>query len=145
MLPKSSTVAYSDSRFVVRIANAPDANAFKFGSQPESIEDASDLYLEAARATIDLVEGDDVVAQDVQRLLEHLDNDLARVETLLAEMLTRRDHWLRHLHGKDRDELESALKGARHGALERLCNLCSHYPVRCKADSSSLCNMLSAI
>ena len=69
------------------------------------------------------------MAQDVQRLLEHLDNDLARVEILLAEMLARRDHWLRHIHGKDRDELESALKDARHGALERLCNLCSHYPV----------------
>ena len=106
----------------------------KFGSQPESIEDASDLYLEAARATIDLVEGDDVVAQDVQRLLEHLDNDLARIEILLAEMLTRRDHWLRHIHGKDRDELESALKGARHGALERLCNLCSHYPVSMQSE-----------
>jgi ATP-dependent helicase/nuclease subunit A len=101
----------------------------KFGSQPESIEDASGLYLEAARTTIDLVEGDDAVAQDVQRLLEHLDNDVARVEMLLAEMLARRDHWLRHIHGKERDELESALRNVRHEALERLCSLWNLYPV----------------
>ena len=82
----------------------------EFGAQPQSIEDAFDLYLEAARATIDLIEGDDAAAQDVQRLLEHLDNDVARIETLLAEMLARRDHWLRHIHGKDRDELEAAIE-----------------------------------
>lgn len=81
----------------------------KFGSQPESIEDASDLYLEAARATIDLLDGDDSVARDVQHLLEHLDNDVARIETLLAEMLARRDHWLRHIHGKHRDGLEEKI------------------------------------
>ena len=106
----------------------------KFGAQPESIEDASDLYLEAAHTTIDLVEGDDAVAQDVQRLLEHLDNDVARVERLLAEMLSRRDHWLRHVHGKGRDELESALRNARHEALERVCSLCDLYPMSMQSE-----------
>ena len=77
------------------------------------------------------------MAQDVQRLLEHLDNDVARVETLLAEMLARRDHWLRHIHGKDRDELEAALKNARRGALKRL--FADYYPARARANWSSLC------
>ncbi|SHL52332.1 ATP-dependent exoDNAse (exonuclease V) beta subunit (contains helicase and exonuclease domains) [Nitrosospira sp. Nsp11] len=95
----------------------------EFGSQPETIEDASDLYADAARATIGLVEGNDVVAQDVEHLLEHLDNDAARVAILLIGMLARRDHWLRHIHGKDRDELEGALKNARRDALRRLCSL----------------------
>ncbi|BCT67160.1 UvrD-helicase domain-containing protein [Nitrosospira sp. NRS527] len=95
----------------------------EFGSQPETIEDASDLYAEAARATIGLVENNDAVAQDVEHLLEHLDNDVVRVEILLIGMLARRDHWLRHIHGKDRDELEGALKNARHDALRRLCSL----------------------
>ncbi len=98
----------------------------KFGAQPESVEDASELYLEAVRATIELVEGDDAVAQDVGRLLEHLDNDVARIETLLADMLARRDHWLRHIHGKDRDELEAALKNARREVLERVSGI---YPI----------------
>ena len=95
----------------------------EFGSQPETIEDASDLYAEAARITIGLVEDNDLVAQDIEHLLEHLDNDVARVEILLIGMLARRDHWLRHIHGKDRDELEGALKNARRDALRRLCLL----------------------
>jgi len=96
----------------------------EFGAQPETIENASDLYLEAARATIGLINRDDAIAQDVQHLLEHLDNDVARIEKLLADMLERRDHWLRHIHGKDRDELEAALKNTRREALKRVCNLC---------------------
>ncbi len=100
-----------------------------FGCQPDTIEDASDLYLAAAHATLDLVETDEAVANDVQRLLEHLDNDVARVESLVAEMLARRDHWLRHIHGIDRDELEAALKRIRSDALKRLRELFELYPV----------------
>jgi ATP-dependent exoDNAse (exonuclease V) beta subunit len=92
----------------------------RFGSQPESVEDAAELYAEAARATIERVEGDDASARDVEQLLAHLDNDVARVEGLLADMLRRRDHWLRHVHGKERDELETALRNARLDALGRL-------------------------
>ena len=92
----------------------------RFGSQPESIEDASELYLEAARATVELVESDGAVAQDVERLLTHLDNNVERIETLLADMLQRRDHWLRHVHGRERDELQAALRSARRNAVERV-------------------------
>ena len=95
----------------------------RFGSQPESIEDAPELYLEAARATIELVESDEAVAQDVERLLTHLDNDVGRIEGLLAEMLRRRDHWLRHVHGRERAELEAALQSERRGVLERVRGL----------------------
>jgi len=91
----------------------------RFGSQPESIEDAQALYAEAARATLALIEGDKAVAQDVERLLTHLDNDVGRIEGLLAEMLRRRDHWLRHVHGKERDALETALKSERNGVFKR--------------------------
>ena len=91
----------------------------RFGSQPENIDDAAELYLEAARATIELVEGNDAVAQDVERLLAHLDNDIARIETLLADMLQRRDHWLRPVHGRERTELQAALQQVRRAAIER--------------------------
>lgn len=95
----------------------------KFGAQPETIDDASDFYLEAARTTLELVEQDDMIAHDVERLLEHLDNDMARIETLLAEMLARRDHWLRHMHGRTRDELETSLKNSRCNALHYVSEL----------------------
>ena len=94
-----------------------------FGSQPESIEDASELYAEAARATVELVEDGGAAAQDVERLLGHLDNDVVRVEALLAGMLGRRDHWLRHVQNRGRGELETALRNARRDALERVSGL----------------------
>jgi len=107
----------------------------RFGSQPESIEDASELYLEAARATVELVEGDEAVGQDVERLLTHLDNDVGRIETLLAAMLQRRDHWLRHVHGRGREELEAALASVRRNALERVREL---LPAEMRAEWKSL-------
>ena len=90
----------------------------EFGAQPETIEDAADYYLEAARATLVSVEQNHAMARDVERLLEHLDNDMARIEVLLADMLARRDHWLRHLHGKPREELELSLQNSRNNALQ---------------------------
>ncbi len=96
----------------------------KFGSQLESIEDASDLYLEAARATIDLVNKKNLVTHDIERLLNHLDNDVTRFEKLLSKILEQRDHWSRHIHkGKDRDGLESALRNLRHEALKRVLKI----------------------
>ncbi|QOJ23965.1 MAG: UvrD-helicase domain-containing protein [Gammaproteobacteria bacterium] len=89
-----------------------------FGAQPETVEDASDFYLQAARATLESIEQDHTMAQDIVRILEHLDNDRARIEALLAGMLARRDHWLRHLHGRAREELESALQNSRYDALQ---------------------------
>ncbi|HEX7441952.1 MAG TPA: UvrD-helicase domain-containing protein [Caldimonas sp.] len=84
----------------------------KFGSQPESVEDAGALYAEAARATVELIEAKDPAADYVERLLAHLDNNVERVEDLLIEMLRRRDHWLRHVMVKQRAGLERALVGS---------------------------------
>jgi ATP-dependent exoDNAse (exonuclease V) beta subunit len=103
----------------------------RFGSQPESIEDASALYLEAARATVALVESDDGAAHDIERLLTHLDNDVKRIEDLLADMLKRRDHWLRHVHGRERAELEAALMSVRREVVQCARALCGDQP-RCR-------------
>lgn len=95
----------------------------KFGAQPDVIDDAADFYREAARATLDLLDGRQAIADDVALLLEHLDNDSMRVEGLLAEMLARRDHWLRHIHGHTRDELEAALRNSRRHAINKALQL----------------------
>jgi ATP-dependent exoDNAse (exonuclease V) beta subunit len=92
----------------------------KFGSQPESIEDAGALYAEAARATVELIEAKDPAADYIERLLVHLDNNVARVEELLIEMLRRRDHWLRHVMVNERAELEGALAAERRAVLARV-------------------------
>ncbi|MBX3618191.1 UvrD-helicase domain-containing protein [Nitrosomonas sp.] len=95
----------------------------KFGAQPETVEDATQFYLKAARATLQLMTQDTEVACDVERLLEYLDNDFARIETLLADMLARRDHWLRHLHARTREELECSLQNSRYDAQQKVSQL----------------------
>jgi ATP-dependent exoDNAse (exonuclease V) beta subunit len=91
----------------------------QFGAPPETVEDADELYLEAARATLEQVESRHDVAADVARLLAHLDNDVARVEQLIAGMLRRRDHWIRHLRRLDRAALEAALAAERDRLVAR--------------------------
>lgn len=92
----------------------------QFGAQPQTVEDASELHLEAARATIAMVNSDGPAGEDVETVLAHLDNDVARTEALLADMLARRDQWLRQVRGLDRDPLESALQQVRVAAAQRL-------------------------
>ncbi len=88
------------------------------GSQPQSLDNATPLYREAAQATLALLDGEDGAAEDLALLLEHLDNNLASAEDLIATMLARRDHWLRHLSGAaDREALEGALQFARRTAF----------------------------
>ena len=96
----------------------------RFGAAPETIEDASALYLEAARGAIGLVESGGEVAADIECLLAHLDNDAARLESLLAGMLQRRDQWIRHVvrigdGALDRTELEAALAHERQRLVAR--------------------------
>ncbi len=108
----------------------------KFGSQPESVEDASALYAEAARATVELIEAQDPAADYIERLLVHLDNNVARVEELLVEMLRRRDHWLRHVVN-ERAELEGALVAERRAVLARVHAL---LPLRERAELFAIAN-----
>jgi len=100
----------------------------RFGAQPESVEDAGTLYKEASRNTLALLEQDEETAGDVAAMLSHLDNNAAVAEDLLAGMLARRDHWLRHLHGADdRVSLEAALAGIVRDALTDLRDLASGF------------------
>ena len=88
----------------------------QLGAQPETLDDASELYLEAAERTILALESGDNQSEiswsgAVVDLLEHLDNDLPRLKNLLADMLQRRDQWLRHVTNGNisREELDQAL------------------------------------
>jgi ATP-dependent helicase/nuclease subunit A len=91
----------------------------RFGAAPEILEDASEQYREAVRAAIRLVETGEAVAADVERLLGHLDNDVAGLETLLVGMLARRDQWIRRVGGLKRAALETALQHERERLADR--------------------------
>jgi ATP-dependent helicase/nuclease subunit A len=70
----------------------------QFGASPQAVDDASDYYLQAARLTLAAVhDSSQPHAEAVAHLLLHLDNDLLRVSEQVADMLARRDKWMRPL------------------------------------------------
>ncbi|MCI0356576.1 MAG: UvrD-helicase domain-containing protein, partial [Acidobacteria bacterium] len=82
-----------------------------FGMQRQILEDATALYRAAARNTLAELESEEAWSEPTAKLLQHLDNDLPRLEDLLTEMLGRRDQWIRHLGAaSERAMLEEALQ-----------------------------------
>ncbi len=84
----------------------------KFGAQPEIDTEPDALYQEAAERALA------AYGPAVERLLAHLDNDVARAAGLLAQMLKRRDQWLRKTGAAPtRAELEAVLAAERDRLL----------------------------
>ncbi len=93
----------------------------RFGAQPETIEDAGELYQEAAAATLAELDSAGHWSDAIALLLAHLDNDLPRLRNMLASMLARRDQWLRHIPKQhQREELEAALAHLVASVLEQI-------------------------
>jgi len=91
----------------------------QFGVPPGIVEDADELYREAAAGTLALLEGKDY-GDRVAKLLSHLDNNVGVATGLLASMLARRDQWLRKTGGApSRAQLESALAAERKRILQK--------------------------
>jgi len=80
------------------------------------------LYLDAARRALLDAESDPAMQAHSDRLLRRLDNHWLRLEGLLADMLARRSHWLRHVAGVDaldlRRRIEQTLAALVVEALE---------------------------
>ncbi len=96
----------------------------RMGAPLEPIEDADELFHEAARRTLQLLEAGKW-SGDVAVLLIHLDNNFKLVQDMLAGMLARRDQWLRHITpGMDanerRGQIEEALAHSVGDAVEEL-------------------------
>jgi ATP-dependent helicase/nuclease subunit A len=84
-----------------------------------------ELYRLAARETLLAAEEDPELSADMELLFERLDNRWGHVESLLAEMLHRRAHWLRYVLGHEPDVLcqriESSLAQIVDDRLSRAC------------------------
>ncbi|HSR63033.1 MAG TPA: UvrD-helicase domain-containing protein, partial [Gammaproteobacteria bacterium] len=94
----------------------------RLGSQPETLEDASVLYRDAADSLLEEIESRDSWSEDIVTLFSHLDNDMPKIRDLVSGMLVRRDQWLRHVAGEiSRDELERALSATVVDVLEHAC------------------------
>ncbi|MBC2717459.1 MAG: UvrD-helicase domain-containing protein [Desulfobacteraceae bacterium] len=95
----------------------------KFGAQPEITDRPDALYREAARNTVAGLEAGTRWSPAIEALVRHLDNHLARIEALVAGMLSKRDQWLRHMvqtedAGLQRKVLEQALIDVIEDALK---------------------------
>jgi len=64
-----------------------------------------ELYRVAARESLLAAEEDPELAADMELLFERLDNRWSHVESLLADMLRDRAHWLRYVLGHEPDVL----------------------------------------
>jgi len=80
------------------------------------VDDATALYRAAASRTIDALVDDAELGPRVRRLLPYLDYSVTRLETLIAELLPKREQWLRAFADAD----ESALRSTLEDALARL-------------------------
>lgn len=97
----------------------------RFGAQPGISDVARELYQQAAQQTLADLEKGEQWSSAIEALLRHLDNDLAHAESMLVEMLARRDQWLRHLltvnsAPQRRELLEGALVNLVDDAMARL-------------------------
>ncbi|MFM1896337.1 MAG: hypothetical protein RLZZ385_1411, partial [Pseudomonadota bacterium] len=69
----------------------------RLGGTPDVSDDTENCYFEAVAATLALLNSGEPVADSVETLLDHFDNDLAQVESLLVSLLRNRDQWLLHI------------------------------------------------
>jgi len=102
----------------------------RLGAEARVSDDSQAQYQQAARRLLARLEESSPISDDLQRLLAHLDNNTARIETLLCSILSKREQWLRHFisakHGDFdfRAYLESCLtervQDALHDCTESL-------------------------
>ncbi len=114
----------------------------RLGGPPNIVEDGSDMYAEAARSTIELIEEDEWSAE-VRTLLVHIDNNFQSLENLIAGMLSRRDQWLRHVASaedpaRSREALELALRNVIEDAV---CRVQEAIPIEASAEIAAICSM----
>ncbi len=94
-----------------------------------SVSDSPDeLYEEAARRTIELVDKDGRNGDALRQVLCHMDNSVSALTNKLIEMLRGRDQWLRHVGGDADDSLlrirlEAGIKNLVEEKLRRVAEI----------------------
>ncbi|MFT4561696.1 MAG: ATP-dependent helicase/nuclease subunit A [Gammaproteobacteria bacterium] len=98
-----------------------------YASSSEVREDTAAFYQRAAHASIEVLGTRGIWSDAVRTLLRHLDNDWARLEGLLVEMLARRDQWLRVIAEQPhRNRFERALAHCIRAELEFVAKQIPH-------------------
>ncbi len=100
-----------------------------FGADLEVVDNADELYEEAARRCLALADERDERGRAVRTLLAHLGFRTDVLVALLARLLARRDQWLRHLRGSAVPAWRHALEQSiRHAVEQRLAWIRGLFP-----------------
>lgn len=94
----------------------------KLGDRVNIVDDATGFYRDAARRLLAELEEDKPWSPAIRTMIVHIENDLPKVESLLVEMLKRRDQWMRHAirhRGEEAVQARAALEAAVDDALCR--------------------------
>ena len=91
----------------------------RFGAAPDILdsEQSWDFYEEAARKTLDHIEEKNQNAQYVSIILKLVNVQFSRAQKLLAQMLEKRDLWLRGINIRSRDNIEAMWMSAVESEL----------------------------
>ncbi len=134
-------IAQSPSRFRIQTIDAFNANlarqaplTTRFGAQPQTSERPQAMYAEAARDVLSALEDRNEYSAAIATLLLHLDNDHRKLCGLVAQMLAKRDQWLRNFPGINvatqsaqlREGLQRTLVGQRIAKFSAAETLFSH-------------------
>jgi ATP-dependent exoDNAse (exonuclease V) beta subunit len=107
-----------------------------FGEIPAVAEDARHLYRAAAESVVAELASPSSVADALARLLVPLDNDPDALARLVADMLARRDQWLRHIvTSGSRAEIERVLERV---VEDHLSELAAAFPDSLAANAARL-------
>ena len=138
---KGWNIAQSPNRFRIQTIDAFNANlarqaplTTRFGAQPQTSERPQALYAEAARDVLSALDDRNEYSAAIATLLLHLDNDHSKLCGLVAQMLAKRDQWLRNFPGINvagqsaqlRDGLQRTLVGQRVAKFSAADALFSH-------------------
>ncbi|MGI9325115.1 MAG: UvrD-helicase domain-containing protein [Pseudomonadales bacterium] len=96
--------------------------ASQLGPVPSPADNAKSYYRQAARTVLALVDAKDDLAPHLNRVLEWRDHRSQDIEDLIADLLGRRDQWLRALDnagGAQRSHLQAVLESIVSGHLRR--------------------------
>ncbi len=101
----------------------------QMGSIPAIQEDPEEIYRQAARMVLQLLDDNNEWQTAIANLLLHVDNNMQRAENLLANMLACREQWLPYLAFKDEAQLKIVLeKGLQLLAEHNLQQIKIHFP-----------------
>ncbi len=83
----------------------------QIGGNPTVSDDVEPCFVDAVENTLAKLDSEHAIADNIEQLLRHLDNDRNRAQTLLVSLLYKRDQWLSYILelGGSPDEARSYL------------------------------------